>query len=146
MLAKYTCFTVYWNTINNRTKRGLLQGHDWQKDGKDMNRFKTIFSVASESHMKKLLTFRRWQCLTTASAISCFFNDVQFICNDLASIFSSAAGKQSTASCTVPSSESCKQTQNIDERSSHYMLEVLECTHSDWLIDWVRFNVPPNTL
>jgi len=84
-----------------------------------MNRFKTIFSVASESHVKKLLTFRRWQCLTTASAISCFFNDVQFICNDLASILSSAAGRQSTASCTVLSSESCKKTQNIDDCHSH---------------------------
>ena len=74
------------------------------------NRFRTIFSVASDAQVKKLLTFGRRECLTTASAISCFFNDETFICRDLASIFSSDTAKQLTASWTLLSSESCKQT------------------------------------
>ena len=44
--------------------------------------------------------------------MSCFFNDEQFICNDLASVLSSITGKQPTASWTLLSSESYKQTKN----------------------------------
>ena len=78
----------------------------------DTNRFKTIFSVVSEAHVKKLLTFRRCECLTIASAMSSFFNDEQFICSDLASVLSSITGKQPTASWTLLSSVSDKQTQS----------------------------------
>jgi len=76
------------------------------------NRSKTIFSVASEPDVKKLATFRRWECLTTASAMSSFFNDAQFICSDLANVFSSAIGKQRTTSWTLTNLESFKQTKN----------------------------------
>ena len=78
------------------------------------------------------MTFVRCECLTMASAMLCFFNDEQLICSDLASVFSSAAGRQRTASRTLMSLDSRTQTTNKKHLKNvgpiHQMsLAVLSC-------------------